>query len=265
MKLNSIDNKAIPLSLLFVRPEGEGSGFLAQCRDKGICCHELPSLERCPIQSREQIAETVLTFPDKTPLIFVSPYVIDYLAPLFKMHPRFQDVDCICLGQGSARKLLALEVNKNRIILPLSAPFNSENLLKHPYFSRLKPEQFFGLFRGSQGRDYLETSLSDRNHIVQSLYLYYYVSHPALQDRPRVEQAINQTNLSLISSAYGLDYLLDALNTLGLQDALLSLYKRPLIVPSARLHAFAKSRGFRYIIETGSLETQVLIHVLERL
>lgn len=255
-----------PCRLLFTRSQSLFDPFIPAFTQAGGTLYPLPTLEITPRDVQAELNTCFEGHSSNTAYIFVSRHAIEYTGISLKKATQFPQLTCICLGPGSKQALMQQGIPEDRIIMPLSPPYETERLLEHPFFTgtRLSPQQHYCIFRGPPGRTLLQARLRETGATVQEIMVYNRQLPkltPALQTQ--WEMALRQHNATLVSSAEGLSNLITRVKAFKHPAFITHLLNQPLLLPSRRIGILAKSLGFRYIIETGSLETQSVLHALK--
>jgi uroporphyrinogen-III synthase len=233
----------------------------------GGTLYALPTLTITPLYPRSVLDKWLSHFPATAVCVFVSRHVIDCIGLSLKQAPQWPNLCSICLGPGSKQALLEQGIPDKAIISPISPPYETETLLAHPFFlsGDAKNKQYW-IFRGPPGRTLLQDTLKAQGATIKEIALYrreLVTLSPLL--RVQWEAALMHHNATLVSSAEGLENLMIRVKQLKNRSLIVRLLEQPLLLPSTRVAQFAKSHGFRYITETGSLETQSLFNALKKL
>lgn len=253
--------------LLFTRSQTLTDPFVPAFLQAGGCLYALPTLEIIPTCPRPVLDKQLSQHSVKTVCVFVSRHAIHCVGPSLKRVPGWPNIRCVCLGPGSRLELMNQGIPDTAIISPLFPPYETESLLAHPFFSDPSVQgKHYWIFRGPPGRTLLRDALKASGAMVEEMTLYdrrLATLTPVL--RNQWEKALANHNVTLISSAEGLQYLMNRIAQLADDSLRVRLLKQPLLLPSTRVSLLAKSFGFRYIIETGSLEKQSLLNALKTL
>jgi uroporphyrinogen-III synthase len=199
--------------------------------------------------------------------VFVSRHAIDCIGPSLKKASLWPNIPSICLGPGSKQELLKQGIPEAAIVSPLSLPYETESLLAHPFFSDASAKKkHYWILRGPPGRTLLQDTLKSWGATIAETSLYDRRLEKLTPDLYKQwETALNNHNVTLVSSAEGLQHLMTRVEELNDGALKRRLLRQPLLLPSSRVSTLAKSQGFRYITETGSLEKQSLFDALKTL
>ena len=255
------------IRLLFTRAQALPDPFVPAFLQAGGTLYALPTLNITPIHARSTLDEWLSHAQTRTVLVFVSRHAIAFIGPSLKKMSQWPNIPCICLGPGSKQALMKHGIAETAIISPLSPPYETESLLAHPFFADPNTKnKHFWILRGPPGRTLLQDTLKSQGTTVEEIALYnrrLATLTPLLHNQ--WETALANQNVTLVSSLEGLQNLMTRVDQLGNKHLKTRLLKQPLLLPGARVTQLAKSHGFRYITETGSLETQSLLDALKAL
>ncbi len=217
------------LSVLVTRPEQQAAGFCKSLQLAGASTARLPTIEIVfpPLPADPQrLAQYKL-------LIFTSANAVNGAIRQWPRAWRSAEVLVAAIGPATAK---ALEDKGIRVdITPVK--HNSEGMLKA--LSTIDLRGFdVAILRGDSGRNLLIEQLTPRAASVSHLELYQRRIPKLAQSD--IEKAVQQTNVSCVSSDLGLQNLAKLLT-----PAQLSVVRsRPLIVNSSRCADLAKALGF---------------------
>jgi uroporphyrinogen-III synthase len=250
---------------LFTRSQTLSDPFIPAFLQAGGTLYALPTLTITPIHPRSVLDKWLSRCPTEAVCIFVSRHAIACIGPSLKQAPQWPNICSVCLGPGSRQALLEQGIPNRAIISPVSRPYETEALLAHPFFlEKSAQNQQYWIFRGPPGRTLLQNTLKAQGAKIQEIALYnrdLATLNPLLRDE--WETALTNHNVTLVSSAEGLENLMTRVKQLAKKSLKVRLLKQRLLLPSARVAQLAKFHGFRYITEIGSLETQSLLNALK--
>ena len=217
------------LSVLVTRPEHQSAGFCKSLQLAGARTVQLPTIEIVfpPSQDEPQLLARYKL------LIFTSANAVHGAIRQFSRAWSNAGVLVAAIGPATANAL-----KQHGIIVDITpAKHNSEGMLKALSAIDLSGYDV-AILRGDSGRNLLIDQLTPRAASVQHLELYQ--RRLPKHARCDVEQAVQKTNISCVSSDLGLQNLAKLLTPVQLS----AVSSRPLIVNSSRCAALAKAMGF---------------------
>ena len=205
-------------------------------------------------QARDKIQELdcydVVIFVSQNAARFGAELIADYW-PQLPIKQRY-----ITFGKGSAAllaQLLAAEVE-----FPVDGS-DSEAVLRLPALNEIAGRKVL-ILRGVGGREYLAQTLSRRGAFTD--YGELYRRQVQQHDGPRVATELRGLGLSAVTVHSG-----ESLSALGelVEAHLHELFTMPLVVPSDRVAAQARERGFLNVHNAGGAGDEMMMTALEKI
>ena len=227
--------------------------LLARLKELGATCHNYPVIKIVPAPADdERVKRQVMNFSDYDKAIVISRHAgqlagwwLDRYWPMLPM-----GIDYFAVGPTSAQPLLDEGVS---VAVPESG-YSSEALLALPALTAVRDQKIL-IFRGGQGRDLLERTLTARGASVDCCELYSRIVDPVY--RKAIGELIQaEPPLVLIYSGQVLDALLEV----APESCLAALKCLPIIVPSERVANLACNKGFNSVHLAASALAQDMEH-----
>lgn len=236
------------LSVLITRPEGQSDELLAMIEEVGGKAYHFPVMQIAELDDKreserfQRSRRTVLNLDQYQHVIVISTNAAKYgLQLIDESWPQLPlQMHWYAIGRATATAL-----QKAQIVVEVSAEennvetMNSEALLNHANLQQLQREKVL-IIRGVGGRNYLREQLSLRGATVD--YLECYQRRKAISRDGELSQFIRDHAINTIcaNSVESIDYFSDLVGERELQR----IQSLPLIVPSARVAAYAETKGY---------------------
>ena len=227
--------------------------LLVRLESLGASCHNHPiiKIEAAGVDDAV-VKQQVMGFSDYDKAIIISRHAAQLAAWWLDRYWPMQPVgiDYFAVGPASAQPLRDLGVT---VVVPESG-YSSEALLALPALNTVQGEKII-IFRGGQGRDLLEHTLTARGASVDCCELYRRVVD--FRHREAIVELLQaQLPLVLLYSSQAVDALLKVV-----PEACRVLLKGlPIIVPSERVACLARDRGFHSVHLAASALAQDMEH-----
>ncbi len=235
--------------VMVLRPQPGADETVAALVAAGFAAQALPVLERRALAETAAMRARIQALAEYRIVVFVSPAAAEIgMAWIDRYWPQYPvDVVWVAVGEGTRRVLDRMGV---RAVAPVTDE-RSEGLLALPELADVRHAKVL-IMRGRGGRELLAESLRARGAQVDLLELYE-------RRTVTVELPAAETVTAAVVSSVAV---LDAFAANGG----MSWSRRPLIVPSPRVAAAARTAGFSEVVEAagaGPAATVCAVRTLE--
>lgn len=240
------------MQYLVLRPQSKCLPTCDYLKGAGIDCVGLPLLKVVPLADATQRIQAVMNQLKTTDIIIVTSTVAatQLSQPLNARYAQRADFKTYAIGASSAR---CLQLATARVQVP--ATETSEGMLAELLANELKPAvsgSKIYLFKGTGGRDLLQSELSNRGFTVEEVNTYQRCPNPQWT----ATAPWQQHNIGCVVASCG-----DLLET-AFSDRRLGaewLRSLPWIVVSDRMAAMARDRGIKRVIVSHGASDRALL------
>jgi uroporphyrinogen-III synthase len=252
---------ALPSTVVITRPQLQADALASRIAELGLRPVVFPLLTISALDDAAPIGAALAGLSAYALVVFVSPNAID---AAFRHLPESgwpPEVAIGIVGAGSRAALAqhGIESPAFTIVAPLAAEkTDSEGL-----FAALDIQALQGcrvlIVRGQAGRDFLSSALTVAGVHVDHLSAYQREApQPDAAVLLQLTQLLDSEAVWIITSSEALGNLMQMLPQTGLEDAVVKMQQKRIIVPHPRIAETARLAGFSRVTLTGSGDERLL-------
>ncbi|RXZ38305.1 uroporphyrinogen III synthase [Oxalobacteraceae bacterium CAVE-383] len=255
------DTTRPPSAVVITRPLAQAEALAPRIAALGLRPVLFPLLEIHALapDGGNRLQAALAHLGDYAMAMFVSPNAIDAAFHHLDAWPAGVAIGIVGAGSRAALARHGVDQSNARIIAPLLAEkTDSEGLLAALDLPALQDRRVL-IVRGQAGRDFLSEALRRAGVQVEHVSAYRRVAPPPSPARiAQLRTLLESDSCWIITSSEALRNLLQLLPETALDDAVVKMQQKRIIVPHPRIAETARLAGFSCVTLTGSGDERLL-------
>jgi uroporphyrinogen-III synthase len=248
-----------PCAVVITRPLAQAEALAPRIAALGLQPVLFPLLEIQALEDSRELRNTLARLQDYAMAVFVSPNAIDAAFRHIDAWPAGVAIGIVGAGSRAALARHGVDRSNARIVAPLIAEkTDSEGLFAALDLAALKGRRVL-IVRGQAGRDFLSQALQRAGVAVEHVGAYRRGAPAPDPDLiARLRTLLDSDNCWIVTSSEALRNLLRLLPKTAMEDAVVKMQQKRIIVPHPRIAETARLAGFSCVTLTGSGDERLL-------
>jgi uroporphyrinogen-III synthase len=251
--------KPPPCAVVITRPLAQAEALAPRIAALGLQPVLFPLLEIHALDDNRELRVTLGRLQEYALAVFVSPNAIDAAFRHIDAWPASVAIGIVGAGSRAALARYGVNASNTRIVAPLiPEKTDSEGLFAALDLQALKGQRVL-IVRGQAGRDFLSEALQRAGVAVEHVGAYRRgAPAPDPVRTAQLRTLLETDSCWIITSSEALRNLLRMLPQTAMEDAVVKMQQKRIIVPHPRIAETARLAGFSCVTLTGSGDERLL-------